>query len=104
MGEVIPFGKRPKKVQKNLDIEMVFNEIGFGIHPRMIRAVHITKGHNVYFVFYSHEALGFDYDMPTCGIQCVDEDEAIHMVKDLKEQLKYYYDKDIEVFYDKGGN
>ena len=102
MGDVIPFGKRGT-VHKNLDIEMVFNDIGFGIHPRMIRAVHLTKSNNIYFVFDSQESLGIDPDMPTCGIKCMDESEALHMIKDLKENLKYYYDKDIQVFYDKGG-
>ena len=98
MGDVIPFGK---KIRRNLDIEMMYDTTGFGVHPQLLRSVSISKEGTLYFVFSNPEELGLDPFMPGCAIKLENEEAAKLAAEELKLILKKYYGKDIKIYNDK---
>ena len=98
MGDVIPFNK---KVRRSLDIEMMYDTTGFGVHPQLLKSVSISKEGTLYFIFSNPVELGLDPFMPGCAIKLENVEAAKRAAEELKEILKEYYGKDIKVYDDK---
>ena len=98
MGDVIPFNK---KVRRSLDIEMMYDTTGFGVHPQLLKSVSISKEGTLYFIFSNPAELGLDPFMPGCAIKLENAEAAKRAAEELKEILKEYYGKDIKVYDDK---
>ena len=94
MGEVIPFGKKQKK---NLDIEMVFDDTGFGIHPRLLEALYVSKTNKIYFVCKPPE----DPFMPICCLSFDSKIEACDSAEQLVQIIDNTYNKKVKIYHDK---